>query len=398
MGSVAKGGNRPVKPRALSLYRRADGAAGIRNYVLVLGINGLALRVTERIASLVPGVVCVATGSGRGQIEPDMSSHFEQLIGLACNPNIAAVLVVGVDDSKTDFVVGRIAASGKPVQGVSFAEAHEDVLAVQEIGVRRLVQLVHAASRCRREPASLSDLFVGVECGHSDATSGIASNRVIGATVDALIDQGASVVVGETVEWLGAEHLLVKRSREPATGQAIIDAVKRREDIAAASGKSLTGNNPGEENIRGGLSTIEEKSLGAVLKSGTRPIDGLLGLTERPARKGLYMMDGPAFSPESITGFNAVGAQIVLFSTGPGNSYASTVSPTIKITAQIETSRRLREQIDFDASAVFSGEEPLDTAAQRVIDTIAEISEGALTWGEILGEGFELPTRIRGSL
>ena len=398
MGIAPQGGNGPVKARALSLYRRADGAAGVRNYVLVLGINGLALRVTERIASLVPGVVCVATASGRGQIEPDLSSHFEQLIGLALNPNVAAVLVVGVDDSKTDFVVGRIAASGKPVQGVSFAEAHEDALAVQEIGVRRLVQLAHAASRCRREPGALSDLFVGVECGHSDATSGIASNRVIGATVDALIDQGATVVIGETVEWLGAEHLLVKRSREPAIGQAIVDAVKRREEIAAASGKSLTGNNPGEENIRGGLSTIEEKSLGAVLKSGTRTIDGLLGLTERPARKGLYMMDGPAFSPESITGFAAVGAQIMLFSTGPGNSYASTISPTIKITAQVETVSRLREQIDFDASAVFSGEEPLDAAARRVIDTIAEVSEGALTWGEILGEGFELPTRIRGSL
>jgi altronate dehydratase large subunit len=398
MGSVPQDGNGFVKTRALSLYRRPDGTAGVRNYVLVLGINGLALRVTERIARLVPGVVCVATGNGRGQIEPDLGSHLEQLVGLACNPNVAAVLVVGVDDSTTDFIVGRIAASGKPVQGVSFAEAHEDVLAVQEMGVRRLVQLTHAASRFRRGPGAISDLFVGVECGHSDATSGIASNRVIGAAVDALIDQGATVVVGETVEWLGAEHLLVRRSREPATGKAIIEAVRRREDIAAASGKSLTGNNPGEENIRGGLSTIEEKSLGAVLKSGTRPIDGLLGLTERPARNGLYMMDGPAFSPESITGFNAIGAQLVLFSTGPGNSFASTISPTIKITAQIATSRRLREQIDFDASAVFSGEEQLDAAARRVIDTIAEVSEGTLTWGEILGEGFELPTRIRGSL
>jgi altronate dehydratase large subunit len=398
MGSVPQGGNGPVKTRALSLYRRADGAAGVRNYVLALGVNGLALRVTERIARLVPGVVCVATGNGRGQIEPDLGSHLEQLIGLACNPNVAAVLVVGVDDGSTDFVVGRIAATGKPVQGVSFAEAHEDVLSVQEIGVRRLVQLAHAASRFRREPSALSDLFVGVECGHSDATSGIASNRVIGAAVDILIDQGATVVVGETVEWLGAEHLLARRSREPATGQAIIDAVRRREDIATASGKSLTGNNPGEENIRGGLSTIEEKSLGAVLKSGTRPIDGLLGLTERPVSHGLYMMDGPAFSPESITGFNAIGAQIVLFSTGPGNSFASTISPTIKITAQAETSRRLREQIDFDATAVFSGEEPLAAAAQRLIDTVVDISEGTLTWGEILGEGFELPTRIRGSL
>lgn len=395
---VGQRGSRPVKTRALLLFRRPDGTAGVRNHVLVLGINGLALRVTERIARVVPGVVCVTTANGRGQIEPDLGVHFEQLIGLACSPNVAAVLVVGVDAGSTEFVVSRIAATGKTVQGVSFAEAHEDVLSVQEIGVRRLVQLIHAASRCRREPAALSNLFVGVECGHSDATSGIASNRVIGATVDTLIDQGATVVVGETVEWLGAEHLLTRRAREPSIGQAIVDAVKRREDIAAASGKSLTGNNPGEENIRGGLSTIEEKSLGAVMKSGTRPIDGVLGLTDRPSRNGLYLMDGPAFSPESITGFNAVGAQIVLFSTGPGNSYASAISPTIKITAQKDTSRRLREQIDFDASEVFSGAMQLETAAQGVIETMIEISEGALTWGEVLGEGFELPTRIRGSL
>jgi altronate dehydratase large subunit len=384
--------------RALSLYRRPNGAAGVRNHVLVLGVNGLAVRVAERIARTIPGVICVATGNGRGQIEPDLSTYLEQLVGLGGNPNVAAVLVVGVDAATTDLVVGGIVATGKPAQGVSFAETQEDVLTVQEIGVRRLVQLAHAASRIRRESGSLADLFVGVECGHSDATSGIASNRVIGAAVDALVDAGATVVVGETVEWLGAEHLLARRARTPAIGEAILQAVKRREDIAAASGKSLTGNNPGEENIRGGLSTIEEKSLGGVIKSGSRPIDGLLGLTERPARKGLYMMDGPAFSPESITGFNAIGAQIVLFSTGPGNSYASALSPTVKITAQQETSSRLREQIDVDVSGVFAGIEPLDAAAQRLIGAISDIAEGSQTWGEVLGEGFELPTRIRGSL
>jgi altronate dehydratase large subunit len=390
--------NSPLARGALSLFRRPDGAAGVRNHVLVLGVNGLALRVAERIARTIPGAICVASGNGRGQIEPDLTSHLEQLAGLGGNPNVAAVLVVGVDAATTDFMVSRIAATGKPTQGVSFSEAKEDVLAVQELGVRRLAQLAHAASRIRRESGSLADLFVGVECGHSDATSGIASNRVIGATVDALVDAGATVVVGETVEWLGAEHLLARRARTSEIGEAILQAVKRREDVAAASGRSLTGNNPGEENIRGGLSTIEEKSLGAIIKSGSRPIDGLLGLTERPARRGLYMMDGPAFSPESITGFNAIGAQLVLFSTGPGNSYASALSPTIKITAQRETSSRLPAQIDVDVSGVFSGDDPLDAAAQRLIDAIADVAEGSLTWGEVLGEGFELPTRIRGSL
>jgi altronate dehydratase large subunit len=384
--------------RELSVYRRPRGDIGVRNHVLVLGINGLAARVSERIARLVPGCACVATGNGRGQVEPDLGIHFDQLVGLGTNPNVAAVLVVGVDAGTTDLVVARLAASGKPVQGVSFAQVHEDVLAVQDIGVRRAAQLRREASRCRREPGRMSELFVGVECGHSDATSGIASNRVIGAAVDALIDQGATVVVGETVEWLGAEHLLARRARNASVGTAIIAAVQRREQIAAASGKALTGNNPGEENIRGGLSTIEEKSLGAVVKSGSRPIDGLLGLTDRPSGKGLYLMDGPAFSPESITGFNAIGTQLVLFSTGPGNSYASTISPTIKVTAQRATTARLPEQIDFDASGVFANTESVSAAAERLLATVADIAAGTLTWGEVVGEGFELLTRVRGSL
>ena len=168
--------------------------------------------------------------------------------------------------------------------------------------------------------------------------------------------------------------------------------------MAADSGRSLTGNNPGEENIRGGLSTIEEKSLGAVIKSGTRPIDGLVGVAEHPGKSGLYLMDGPSFSPESMTGFAASGAQLMLFTTGPGNSFASALAPTIKITAQAETSRRLVEQIDFDASVVGTETGMLHEVADRLFDTILDIAGGTLTWGEVLGEGLEVPTRVRGSL
>ena len=168
--------------------------------------------------------------------------------------------------------------------------------------------------------------------------------------------------------------------------------------MAAASGRSLTGNNPGEENIRGGLSTIEEKSLGAISKSGTRPIDGLLAVAERPATHGLYVIDGPAFSPDSMTGFAAAGAQLVIFTTGPGNSYASTLAPTIKVTARAETACHLRSQIDFDASPVLAGIETVPEAALRLLATLREVADGTLTMGEILGEGLEVPTRIRGSL
>ncbi len=366
--------------------------------MLVLGINGLALRAAERIARNLPGSVLVATVAGRGQVEPDMGLHLDQLIGLGRNPNIGAVLVVGVDQAFTDHVAEGIRRSGKPVAGVSFAECDEDVLAVCDLGLRRAVALHRAASQARRAPLSLAGLVVAVECGHSDASSGLASNPVIGATVDRLLEAGAGVIVGETVEWLGAEHLLTRRAATPAVAQAILDAVAGREAIAAASGRSLTGNNPGEENIKGGLSTIEEKSLGAIVKSGTRSIDGVLQVAEPPPRPGLYLMDGPAFSPDSLTGFAAAGAQIMLFTTGPGNSYASAIAPTIKVSAQPGTVRRLPAQIDFDASPVLAGAETLAEASMRLFETILDIAAGTLTFGEIVGEGFEVPTRIRGSL
>jgi altronate dehydratase large subunit len=384
--------------RTILGYRRAGSVIGVRNHVLVLGINGLALRATERIARTVAGTVCVATPSGRGQIEPDLSLHLAQLAGLGRNGNVAAVLVVGVDAETTAVVADRIAEAGKPVETVSFAECGEDTLGVFDKGIRRLAHLVRQASRCRREPVPIRDLVVAVECGHSDATSGLASNPVVGAAVDRLVDCGATVIVGETVEWLGAEHLLARRARNPSIGTKILKAVEERETLAATSGRSLTGNNPGEENIRGGLSTIEEKSLGAIAKSGSRPIDGVLAVAEKPPTRGLYLMDGPSFSPESMTGFAASGAQLMMFTTGPGNSFVSQLAPTVKVTAQAETAQRLGQQIDFDASTVLAGDETAAEAGQRLFTHLIDVAEGTCTWGEIFAEGLEVPTRIRGSL
>jgi altronate dehydratase large subunit len=379
-------------------YRRPDGTIGIRNQVLVLGINGLAARVATKIAASLSGVVLAATHSGRGQIEPDFALQLDQLVGLGRNPNAAAVLVVGVDAKTATAVAGRIAATGKPVATVTFAEHDEDMLDVLNHGIRRAAALVREVSRKRREAVPAAGLVVGVECGHSDAMSGVVGNPVVGAAVDLLVDHGATVMIGETVEWLGAEHLLARRARDQSVAARIVEAVQGRERMAADSGYSLTGNNPGEENIRGGISTIEEKALGAASKTGSRPIDGVLAMAEAPKAPGLYLMDGPAFSPESLTGFAAAGAQLMLFTTGPGNSYASAVAPTIKVAAQAKTVRRLPEQIDFDASTVLAGSETVEVAGRRLFETILDVAGGTLTLGEILREGLEIPTRIRGSL
>ncbi|MHB2169703.1 UxaA family hydrolase [Alsobacter sp. R-9] len=375
-------------------FRRPAGRPGIRNRLLVLSVVGLTTPSARRIHRSLPGSVLVAAANGRGQLGEDKLAYRRQLIGLACHPNNGAVLVVGADRASADAVAEAATTVGKPCEVVTLDDVHEDALALTDRGVRAGARLAHAIGRERRVVFPLADLFVGIECGHSDATSGLVTNPLAGAVSDLLVDRGAATVVGETLEWLGAEHVLARRAASPAVAEAVVAAVARREAAAAATGMDLTGNNPGPENIRGGLSSIEEKSLGAIAKAGTRAIRSLLALGEAPVGPGLHVMDGPGFSPESLTGFAAAGAQLMLFTTGPGNSFCNAVAPTIKISAHPETARRLPEQIDFDASPVFLGREPQDEAALRLLHLIADVASGAPTWGEVLDEGDEVPVRL----
>jgi altronate dehydratase large subunit len=366
--------------------------------VLVISILGLVNRVAERIAQSVTGTVLVTTPYGRGQYGADKLSHRRQLAGLCLNPNVAAVLVVGADRVAISEIVAVAEKSGKPVRVAALDDTHEDALEARARGMRIAGELVHAASRLKRTQVPVSMLFLGVECGHSDATSGLVANPVAGNCVDRIVDCGGKAVVGETVEWLGAEHVVSRRAKDAAVAKAIVDAVLRREAELAESGHDLTGNNPGAENIRGGLSSIEEKSLGAIAKTGTRTISGLLQVAERPKEPGLYLMDGPSFSPESLTGFAASGAQLMLFTTGAGNSYCSALAPTIKITGRPDTARRLTDQIDFDASPVFEGREDISAAGERLFGLVLEVASGAATWGEVHGEGAEAFVRVGGSM
>jgi len=379
-------------------YRREDGRYGVRNRVLVLGLNGLVMAAASRIARAVSGTALFASPYGRGQFGADRDAHLAQLVGLGRNPNIAATLLVGADRPTTDTIAHAIASSGKPVEAVALDDVHEDAIELAARGIRAAAALARNTSRARRETVPLSALSLGVECGHSDATSGLVSNPLAGKIVDRIVDAGGTAIFGETIEWLGAEHLLAERAASADVRAAIVDAVRRREAAVAATGVDLTGNNPGAENIRGGLSSIEEKSLGAIAKGGSRPIAGLLGIAQAPPRPGLYVMDAPGFSPESMTGFAAAGTQVILFTTGAGNSYCSAVAPTIKISARPDTVTRLPTQIDFDASAVFAGREDIDAAADRLFTLLLEVCTGSRTWGEVLGEGAESVIRVGGSL
>jgi altronate dehydratase large subunit len=343
------------------------------------------------------GAVRVAVWSRPDRRRP-ARAHHAQLVGLGRNPNIAATLVVGADRQVTDDIAHAIAAAGKPVATIALDDVHEDALELSLRGSRLAAALARDASQQRRVQAPLGALFLAVECGHSDATSGLVSNPLAGRVVDRLIDAGGTSVFGETIEWLGAEHLLAKRAARPDIGDAIVAAVRRREHAVAATGVDLTGNNPGAENIRGGLSSIEEKSLGAIAKR-LRPIAGLLAVAEAPASPGVYVMDAPGFSPESMTGFAAAGAQAMLFTTGAGNSYTSAVALTIKISARPDTVANLPTQIDFDASPVFTGREDLDAAADRLFALLLDALFGHPNMGRIVGETNERSAvRVGGSL
>jgi altronate dehydratase large subunit len=348
----------------------------------------------RRIAAALPGSKLVATPYGRGQLGEDKEAHFRQLIGLGRNPNVGAALVIGADRASVDRVGKAIAETGKVVARIALDDVHEDAITLTERGMRLGAKLAHDISRLRREAVPVGELFIGIECGHSDATSGLVANPLAGYVADYLIGQHGAVVIGETLEWLGAEHILASRAQNESVGKAITRAVLKREAAAAATGMDLLGNNPGDENIRGGLSTIEEKSLGAIVKGGTTKVQSLLALAEPPAMPGLHVMDAPGFSPESLTGFAASGAQLMLFTTGPGNSFCNRLAPTIKISGHPNATKRLAEQIDFDGSNVLEGREPLEAAGERLWNLVVDVASGSATWGEILDETDEVFVRL----
>jgi len=380
------------------VYRRPDGRAGVRNHVLVLSPTGLTSQAAIRVSALVRGTICVTSGYGRGQIGVDAKLQFDTLVGLATNPNVAATLVLAAGSDIVQSYVDAIAPTGRPVQGYSLPDAHEDALALVDLGVRAATRMVREASALRRETCGVCELCIAVECGHSDATSGLVCNPLAGALTEFVVSHGGSAMFSETLEWTGAEHLLARRAVDAEVAWQILQAVAARERMARLAGGDYRGQNPGPQNRAGGLTTLEEKALGAIAKGGQQKIQGVLQPAERPRGAGLWLMDTPFFSPESMTAMIAGGAQIVLFTTGAGNSYCSLVAPTIKMSANPETCARLTEQIDIAAGAAMTGDESLEAVTEAAIGKLIDVASGTLTCGEIVGEGSEVVSRVGPSM
>jgi altronate dehydratase large subunit len=375
-------------------FRRSDGTVGVRNHVLVMSVTGLTSPTARRIGQAVPGVRVITTQYGSGLMGEDAALQRRALIGFGRHPNVGAALVIGATPPLVHEIAEAIAATGKPVEALVFDDCEHDAITLTERGTRFAARMMREASRARRTRVALDALCLGMECGRSDPSSGLVSNPLVGCTVDAVIDAGGRAVFGETIEWLGAEHLLARRAVDAKVAHAIETAVARREQTAVAAGMDLLGNNPGPTNIAGGLSTIEEKSLGAIAKGGHSPIRGVVAIAEALPGPGLYLMDAPAYAPESVGGLVASGAQLILFTTGVGNSFVSGIAPTIKISGNPVASRRLGEQLDFDASDVFERKTSLAEAAKRLTELVLEIASGSLTWGEVLSEGEDVVSRL----
>jgi altronate dehydratase large subunit len=320
-----------------------------------------------------------------------MGADYEQmlrtLVGLADNPNVGAVLIValGCEGIQAQTVQQRLAGSGKPVSTVVIQE-NGGTLGTAEVGVRTAFEMARALSQQRRVPCDMTDLVLGLECGGSDPTSGIASNPVVGVASDMLLAEGGTSILSETTELIGAEHILARRAKNDHVAQRLYEIVARTESRAVEAGTDLRGSQPTPGNIAGGLTTIEEKSLGCIYKAGSAPVQGVLEYAEAvPRGGGMYVMDTPGQDIDSITGMVAGGAQLVVFTTGRGTPTGNPIAPVIKVTGNTKTYQKMIDNIDLNAGRVIDDSVSVDHVGRELFAEILDVANGKLTKAESLG-------------
>ena len=367
-------------------FPRADGAAGTRHLVVVLPTVACSSHVATRIASAVPGAIAIAHQHGCAQIGDDAATTFRTLAGIGASPNVAAVLVVGLgcEQVQADALADAVGASGTPVAVVGIQHEGGTSSAVAR-GAALLRELAATVGPATRQPCPLDQLILATECGGSDAFSGLTANPLVGRIADRAVDAGATVIVSETTEFIGAEHLLPPRGVTPEIGEQARQMVLDCERSCCRYGADLTGSNPSPGNIEGGLTTIEEKSLGCLAKAGSSPIAEVLPYAQRPARRGLVLMDTPGNDVESIAGMAAGGASLILFTTGRGTPLGCPVAPVVKIATNTPLAERMAENIDFNAGAIADGSTTLDKAADALWRLTLAVASGRLTAAERLG-------------
>ena len=368
-------------------YRRPDGKSGTRNVVVVIPSVGCSQGVARSIAQGLKGVIYLPNIFGCGQMGQDRTLVRRTLVGFGTNPNVFAALVVGLgcEELAPEEIARGIMSSGRRVEVITIQEVGGTKKTIR-LGRKIVTEMLADASRLHREPIPLSELIVGTECGGSDYTSGLASNPAVGTACDLLMAEGGTVILSETPELIGAEHLLAKRARTPEIAHQVLNAVAWWENRAIAAGQNIREGNPSPGNIAGGITTLEEKSLGCIYKAGTGPVEEAIHYAANPTKKGLVYMDTPAHDIEQLTGMVAGGAQIVLFTTGRGSPAGSPIAPVIKITANRNTYIKMRDNMDVDVSGILQGKETVVSAGKRIFDEVISVASGKMTKAERLGQ------------
>jgi altronate dehydratase large subunit len=380
-------------------WGRADGTVGVRNHVLVLPTVVCANSVVEQLDRAGCDEAMLTHQHGCGQVGDDLALTQQVLTGLATNPNVGAVVLVslGCESNQPDALAERIAASGREVEVVS----------IQALGgIRAAVTgVTESVAKLRSQldlgptvSAGWDQLVLGLECGGSDGWSGITANPALGRAADWLVERGATVVLGETPEIVGAEHLLARRAASEQVGADLLHAVDDWERKIAQTGADARGGQPSPGNIAGGITTIEEKSLGAIQKGGSKPLREVIGFGERPSERGLVFMDTPGQDIEQLTGLAAGGCQMVCFTTGRGTPTGSPVMPVIKIATNSSVARLMHDHIDIDAGRIADGSATLDSVAAEIVSVLGGVWAGHRTASELNRQrDFALP-RLWGSL
>ena len=383
-----------MKDRKVMAYRRENGRVGIRNHVVILPLDDLSNAACEAVASHIQGCIAIPHSYGRLQFGEDLMLFFRTMIGTGCNPNVAAVVVIGIEPEWTNTIVEGIAKTGKPVTGFSI-ERTGDIGTVAAASWKAK-EYVQWASELRREECDLSEIWVSVKCGESDTTSGLASNPTVGNALDKLVAMGATCSFGETSEITGAEEVCKQRAATPELGEQFMAVFKEYDAfINEFKTDDLSGSQPTKGNIRGGLTTIEEKAFGNLQKIGKESkYVGVLKPAESPTGPGLWYMDTSSAAAEAVTLWAAGGFVCHFFPTGQGNIIGNAIEPVIKLSANPLTVSTMREHIDYDCSAILQGEMTLDESGDNLIDMMVRTCNGRKTSQEVLNHREFVMTKL----
>ena len=364
-------------------YRRENGRVGIRNHVAILALDDLSNAACEAVANNIKGTIALPHAYGRLQFGEDLDLFFRTIIGIGSNPNVAAVVVIGIEPEWTNVIVEGVAKTGKPVSG--FAIERNGDLKTIEAASRKAKEYLQWATELQKVSCTVDELYVSCKCGESDTTSGLAGNPTVGNAFEKLHDAGATLSFGETSEVTGGEDIVRAHAATPEVGEAFYKIWNNYNEFIISQGVDLSGSQPTKGNIAGGLTTIEEKALGNITKIGKCKYVGVLEPAEAPTGKGLWYMDTSSAAAEAVTLWAASGAVVHFFPTGQGNIIGNCIIPVIKLSANPRTVVDMAEHIDVDVSGILRREINLDQAGDALLEMLIRTCNGRLTANEALG-------------